>query len=146
MYGVHMSAAVHITAADDNCHTHVKAWELKMGLSLRSILRVIFLKSDKSVWGQNLDHLHTILIQTGLGHIKTRPSILVFMSTKPVWMGIVSRWSKFWPYQHFHCYLNLLVNEPCHTQMYYYYAKSKLCNGVMWWDFFLVQSVLTGLN
>ncbi len=23
------------------------------------------------------------------------------MSTKPVWMGIVWRWSKFWPYQHF---------------------------------------------
>ena len=45
--------------------------------------------------GQNLDHLHTIPIQSGLVHIKTGLSIFgpVFLSIKPVWMGIVWRWS-----------------------------------------------------
>ncbi len=40
-------------------------------IRLDSILRVNFFKSDRSVSGQNLDHLHTIAIQTGLMHIKT---------------------------------------------------------------------------
>ncbi len=37
-------------------------------------LRVNFFKSNRRVSGQNLNHLHTIAIQTSLVHIKTGPS------------------------------------------------------------------------
>ncbi len=52
----------------------MNSWE-KFHIFVKSIVlrcvRVNFFKSDRSVSGQNLDHLHTIAIQTGLVHIKT---------------------------------------------------------------------------
>ena len=58
---------------------HIHIW-------IAHCLRVNFFKSDRSVSGQNLDHLHTIAIQTGLVHLN------------------------FDPTNFFHCYLNWLLN------------------------------------
>ncbi len=62
-------------------------------------LRVNFFKSDRSVSGQNLDHLHTIAIQTGLVHIKAGLSIFDPACSHIGARGTKNTWPSFYVQQ-----------------------------------------------